>query len=82
MALRDWVDNFGGTLTRLLRFLDLPNDPACNRFYEADSRVRTVSRAQVRQPINASGLDRWQAYERHLAPLIVELSKAGLLEQR
>ena len=40
----------------------LPHDPACARFYESDSRVRTVSRAQVRQPVNARGLGRWRAY--------------------
>ena len=30
----DWVDDFAGTLARVLRFLDLPDDPACHRFYE------------------------------------------------
>ncbi len=80
VALPDWVEDFAGTLTRVLRFLDLPDDPACARFYEADGRVRTVSRAQVRQPVNARGLGRWKAYERHLAPLIAELSAAGLVE--
>jgi hypothetical protein len=79
VALRDWVDDFDGTLARVLRFLDLPDDAACHRFYEGESRVRTVSRAQVRQPVNASGLGRWHAYERHLGPLIEELAKAGLV---
>jgi hypothetical protein len=55
VALRDWVEDFDGTLTRVLRFLDLPDDPACHRFYEAETRVRTVSRAQVRQPVHAKG---------------------------
>ena len=36
-------------------------------------RVRTVSRAQVRQPVNANGLGRWRAYASELAPLIAEL---------
>ena len=52
-------------------------DPACARFYEADSRVRTVSRAQVRQPVNARGLGRWRAYAEDLQPMIAELSMPG-----
>jgi len=30
--------------------------------------VRTVSRAQVRQPVNARGLGRWRTYAALLAP--------------
>ena len=52
----------------------------CARFYEGDSRVRTVSYAQVRQPVNARGLGRWRAYADELAPLIKELESAGSLE--
>jgi hypothetical protein len=58
----------------------LPPDPACERFYEADNRVRTVSRDQVRQPVNARGLGRWRTYAARLAPLIAELVEAGVLE--
>jgi hypothetical protein len=60
-------------LRRVLDFLDLPYDPACERFYERDTRVLTVSRAQVRQPVNARGIGRWRAFEPHLQPLIAEL---------
>jgi Tfp pilus assembly protein PilF len=79
VRLSDWVEDFDGTLARVLTHLDLPPDPACARFYEADSRVRTVSRAQVRQPVNARGLGRWRTYEAELGPLIAELEKAGML---
>jgi tetratricopeptide (TPR) repeat protein len=74
VQLKDWVDDFAGTLRRVLEFIDLPYDPACERFYERESRVLTVSRSQVRQPVNARGLGRWRAYERHLQPLIAELA--------
>jgi tetratricopeptide (TPR) repeat protein len=74
VELRDWVDDFTGTLRRVLEFLDLPYDPACERFYERENRVLTVSRSQVRQPVNARGLGRWRSYERHLQPLIAELT--------
>jgi Flp pilus assembly protein TadD len=80
LRLDDWVKNFDATLARVLEFVDLPPDPACARFYEADARVRTVSRSQVRQPVNARGLGRWRAYAQELAPLIEELERAGALE--
>ena len=77
--LSDWVEDFDGTLARVLGHIGLPPDPACVRFYESDSRVRTVSFAQVRQPVNARGLGRWKAYAAELAPLIGELQKAGVI---
>ena len=80
LRLDDWVKNFDATLERVLDFVDLPPDPACARFYESDSEVRTVSRSQVRQPVNARGLGRWRAYAKELAPLIEELERAGALQ--
>ena len=77
VRLDDWVRDVDGTLARVLAYLDLPPDPNCVRFYEMNSQVRTVSRAQVRQPINASGLGRWRAYADELAPLIRALDEAG-----
>jgi hypothetical protein len=79
VRLSDWVDDFGATLRAVLDHLDLPWDDNCERFYKRDSRVRTVSRAQVRQPVNARGLGRWRAYASELGPLIVELRPAGCL---
>ena len=77
LRLPDWIADFDGTLARLLDHLDLPPDPACARFHEREDRVRTVSRAQVRQPVNARGLGRWRAYAAELAPLIAELDLEG-----
>ncbi len=79
LRLSDWVEDFDGTLSRVLDHLDLPPDPNCARFYGRDSRVRTVSRAQVRQPVNARGLGRWRTHALDLAPLIAELDSAGML---
>jgi tetratricopeptide (TPR) repeat protein len=79
LRLSDWVEDFDGTLSRVLDHLELPPDPNCARFYARDSRVRTVSRAQVRQPVNARGLGRWRTYALDLAPLIAELDSAGML---
>jgi hypothetical protein len=79
VSLSDWVSDFEATLSRVLAHLELPPDENCARFYESESRVRTVSRAQVRQPVNARGLDRWRSYATGLEPLIAELERAGSL---
>jgi tetratricopeptide (TPR) repeat protein len=79
VRLKDWVDDFDGTLRRALAFLDLPYDPTCERFYERENRVMTVSRNQVRQPINPRGLGRWRRYEHHLQPLMAALAEGGAL---
>jgi hypothetical protein len=80
LRLDDWIADFDATLARVLAFVDLPGDPACARFHEAETPVRTVSRAQVRQPVNARGLGRWRPYAQELAPLIAELEHAGALD--
>ena len=79
IKLSDWVADFDGTLRCVLAHLELPPDANCARFYEKESRVRTVSRAQVRQPVNARGLGRWRPYAAELEPLIAELERAGSL---
>ena len=79
VQLADWVEDFRGTLLRVLAFLDLPYDPGCERFWEVKRPIRTVSRAQVAHPVNPSGLGRWQPFRAFLAPLLVELRAAGLI---
>jgi Tfp pilus assembly protein PilF len=77
VRLSDWVEDFDGTLARVLAHVGLPHDDACSRFYQRESRVRTVSRSQVRQPVNARGLGRWKTYADELAPLMAELDQAA-----
>jgi hypothetical protein len=81
VRLDDWVRDFDATLARVLAHVDLPHDSACARFYEAGGDVRTVSRSQVKQPINARGLGRWKTHAQDLAPLIAELESAGALDE-
>jgi len=77
--LNDWVEDFGATLRRVLRFVDLPYDAVCERFYEVERPVHTVSRRQVRERVNACGLGRWRPYAEQLRPLIQALEEAGAL---
>ena len=77
VTLRSWVEDFDGTLRRVLEFLDLPYHDACTRFHEHGPRVQSLSRDQVRVPVNAQGLDRWKPYARSLQPMIAALGEAA-----
>src|SRR5690606_15784073 len=58
-----------GEVRRLLRHCGLAFDPRCLRFFENDRPVRTASSEQVRQPIQAAGVDHWKHFETWLEPL-------------
>jgi hypothetical protein len=77
--LHQWVRDFDGTLRRVLDFVELPYDAACERFHELDRMVRTASSRQVREPVNARGMSRWRPYAVQLAPLIEALQESGAL---
>ncbi|HEX4045735.1 MAG TPA: sulfotransferase [Gammaproteobacteria bacterium] len=68
------VNHLDVEVKRLIEFCDLAWDPACLAFYRSKRQVRTASFAQVRQPVYTSSIERWQRYERELAPLINALN--------
>ncbi|MBS0472766.1 MAG: sulfotransferase [Proteobacteria bacterium] len=55
---------------RLIAFCGLAWDPRCLAFSSTDRPVRTLSQAQVRQPLYSTAIGRWKTYEKHLGPLI------------
>jgi tetratricopeptide (TPR) repeat protein len=63
------VEDTEAEVRALLRYLGLPFEEACLRFWQNDRAVQTPSAEQVRRPINRDGMDRWQAYEKWLDPL-------------
>ena len=65
----DTVNDFEGTVRRILDYCGLPFEPSCLEFYKTERSVRTVSSEQVRRPINREGIDRWRHYEPWLGPL-------------
>ena len=71
--LSDWVRDFKGTLSRALTFLELPYDKSCETFHLSVRDVRTASRDQIRQPINASSEGHWRRYGDLLAPMLGQL---------
>lgn len=72
----DLVDDPEGEIRRLLDGVGLPFDEACLSFHENRRAVRTPSAEQVRQPVNASGIDRWRDYAPWLGPLEKALGSA------
>ncbi|WNC67723.1 sulfotransferase [Thalassotalea nanhaiensis] len=64
------VNNIESEVRQLLTFLNLDFEESCLSFYKNKRAVATASAEQVRQPINNKGLNAWQAYSKHLEPLI------------
>ena len=54
----------------LLAFCGLEWDDACLEFFKTKRQVKTLSIAQVRQPIYKGSVEAWKRYEKQLAPLL------------
>ncbi len=65
------------TVREVLKFLDLPWDENCMKFFEKQSMVKTFSTHQVRNPIYTTSVYRWKNYEKHLGPLFAALKAAN-----
>ncbi len=63
-------------LGNLFAYLKLPFEEQCLRFHENRRAVRTISTAQVRMPLYASGVAQWTPYEQWLGPLKSALAAA------
>ncbi len=58
----------------LIDHIDLKWNDACLDFHQTKRTISTPSRAQVRQPIYTSSINRWKRYEKHLGELKAALS--------
>ena len=65
----DMVSDIGTQARRLLEFCGLPWEDQVLDFHKNKRAVTTASAAQVRKPIYASSVARWQRFEKHLGPL-------------
>jgi hypothetical protein len=65
-----------GEVRGMLDFIGGPFVPACLEFHANARAVHTPSAAQVRQPINRHGVERWRNYEGWLTPLKEALGPA------
>ena len=71
----DVLDDLEAQVGRMLNYLGLPFEQACLDFHTTERAVRTASSAQVRQPLNRSGVGAWRPFARHLDPLKKALGK-------
>ncbi|MGD0641009.1 MAG: sulfotransferase [Roseiarcus sp.] len=62
---------------RVVAYCGLEWDSRCLSFHQTMRPVRTSSVTQVRQPIYASSVGRWRAYEASLGPLLQALEIEG-----
>jgi tetratricopeptide (TPR) repeat protein len=53
----------GATTRRIIAFLGLPWDDACDAPERNERKVKTASMWQARQPVYASSVERWRRYE-------------------
>ena len=71
----DLVADPEGEIRRLVAALGLEWDDSCLSHHETNRAIRTPSAEQVRQPVNAAGVDQWRHYEPWLGPLVDALGE-------
>jgi len=76
----DVVADLEGQARRIVAYCGLEWDARCLEFQNADRPVRTASVAEVRQPIYATSIGRWRAYQPFLSPLRDALGPSATTE--
>lgn len=69
------VDDPDTEIRKLLEFCDLEWEDACLDFHKTKRDVKTLSVAQVRQPLYKSSVGKWEPYAEHLTELLDGLAK-------
>lgn len=77
VSYRDLVRDPEATARTVFDFCGLDREPVRADATDMPSAVATLSMAQVRQPIHQRAFEEWRPYEKHLAPLIDGLQRAG-----
>ena len=67
------VSDLDGVARQLVAWCGLPWEPACLEFHRVRRPVRTASVSQVRKPIYARSVGRWEHYDQPLAALFAQL---------
>jgi Flp pilus assembly protein TadD len=72
----DLLSDFAGTARHIGDFLGVADATPMLTFHEHAKQkgyIATPSYAQVTEPVNRKGVDRWRRYRRHLEPILPEL---------
>jgi hypothetical protein len=64
------VADFESQARRIVDFCGLEWDARCLQFYQTQRPVLTASAVQVRRPVYASSVSRWQSYAPMIRPLL------------
>jgi hypothetical protein len=64
---------------KLVEYLRLDWQDACERFHDNRHASTTGSASQVRQPVYGSSVGRWKKFERQLEPLRQALERSGVM---
>ena len=70
LVYADLVDDLTGVSRRMIDFLGLEWEDACETFWLNPALATTASLDQIRRPIYTSSVGRWKNYEGHLDPLL------------
>ena len=68
------ADDLEGQAKRLIDFIDLPWDAACQNFHKTQHVARTVSVNQARKSIYRTAKGRWRIHAVQLGPLLTALA--------
>jgi tetratricopeptide (TPR) repeat protein len=77
LRYESFTADFAAQMGRVLEFLQLPWDDAVLRPQEHAREkgfISTPSYSQVIEPVHRKAVDRWRAYEAHLAPMLPALA--------
>jgi len=69
-SYEEMIADSEGQTRKLLAFCGLEWEDACAQFFKTERTVHTASKAQVRQPIYKSSIDRWKRYGPAVQPLL------------
>jgi hypothetical protein len=66
LSYEDLLDETPRELNKLLNFLYQKFEPECLEFYKSKRPVSTLSKAQVRKPLDQAPKSNWQVYEKQI----------------
>lgn len=75
ISYEDLVDDPETEIRKLLEFCELDWEDACLDFHKTKRDVKTLSVAQVRQPLYKSSVGKWEPYAEHLKELLDGVAK-------
>jgi hypothetical protein len=77
LSYESFVSDPGPEMRKLVSFVGLDWDERCARFHESGRASSTASNDQVRSPVHAGSVGKWERFAVQLAPLLAALKEGG-----